>query len=260
MKFTPIAAAIAVALVTGSVANAAEVVSVVERQNASSQIVAFGLGDIIPSGGSDAEEVEDASPSASPSTGDRNATGTESFSGFSGGAQNYTDSFNGFKLKIPNEFQIQTKGATTNWGGPLLVGTDASGEEFTGGGLISVNTIEWSAGNPVVACNATVSQYKNDRFYPNDKISSKQVKFGNIPATVVFFEESIYQRGTRDEKNPDDHHRLHFQVCGNGRIYNGLLGYYYGFFKRNDVDVRAVFEAVRDSFELVPADNAAIGG
>ena len=248
--------AIAVAsLSTGTIANATEIVPVAKNPI---QIAGF-FDKIAPSRKSGNDGNNPASVSATPS-GDRDSTGTQSFSRFSGQYQDYSDTFNGFKLKIPTEFNLQGKGATTHWGGPLLVGTNASGEEFTGGGLISVNTVEWPAGDPGVACNATVSQYQNDRYYPNDKISSKQVKFGAIPATVVFFEESIYQRGTRDAKNPDDHHRMHFQVCGNGRIYNGILGYYYGSFQRKDIDVQAVFEAVRQSFELVPADNAPIGG
>ncbi len=219
-----------------------------------------GLFDkIVPSSSSDTNR-NNTGPISAPPSGDRNATGTQSFNGFSGQYTDFIDSFNGFKIKLPSEFSLQNKGATTIWGGPLLVGRNTNGEEFTGGGLISVNTVEWPAGNPSVACNATVTQYQSDRFYPNDKISSKQVRFGEIPATVVFFEESIYQRGTRDEKNPDDHHRMHFQVCGNGRIYNGILGYYYGFFKRTDINISTVFEAVRQSFQLVPADNAAIGG
>ena len=258
MKLRLVATAIAVASFgTSSVANSTEIVlSPVEP--ASLSVAQFGLPRRLPLPGS-SKEV-DPSSTSSPPSGDRNATGTQSFSNFSGQYTDYADAFNGFSLKIPTEFNLQGKGATTSWGGPLLVGTKANGEDFTGGGLISVNTVEWPAGNPGVACNATVTQYRNDRYYPNDKISSKQVKFGTIPATVVYFEESIYQRGTRDEKNADDHHRLHFQVCGNGRIYNGILSYYYGFFQRPDLDLQSLFETVRQSFELVPADNAPLGG
>jgi|GEM_PF-1174173 len=257
MKFKILAAATLLATFSAASIVRAEPAA----SNAEMPFSVAGLFDnVIPSSGSGSDADADSGSSSAPPSGDRDATGTQAFRNFSGQTQAHQDSFNGFSINVPVEFQLNGKGATTNWTGPLLVGKDSSGDEFTGSGLISVNTVEWAAGDPTVACNATVSQYTNDRFYPNDKLSKKQVKFGTIPATVVRFEESIYQRGTRDEKNADDHHRMHFQVCGNGRIYNGTLGYYYGFFKRNDVDVRAVFEAAIQSFKLIPADNSPIGG
>src|SRR5207247_1800423 len=52
---------------------------------------------------------------------------------FSGTFNGYVDTYNGFKFNLPAEFEIENRGATTTWHGPML---------DDGATTISVNVVE----------------------------------------------------------------------------------------------------------------------
>lgn len=177
-------------------------------------------------GGDDAEEPTDAAPA-------------DDFDGFSGQAEEYLDDYNGFKVDIPVEFELQTDGQTTDWTGPILDGGAVS---------IYVN----AAPLPGVASGTLQQtyrqQYEEDRFYTDVQLTTVPYGDGSVPAMTV--REVDNRRGTRDQKAPDDIHRWHLFVFGNERVYTwGFTGMFQTF---QDEEVQALYEDVIASVELVP--------
>jgi len=179
--------------------------------------------------------------SPAPSQPDQPAQTTQEFKGFSGSANLYTDSFNGYKLKIPTEFKLGEKGATTFWTGPLVEGGAAS---------IYINAAPLKGVASKTVYDLNLKSKREDRNYT--EIVPVKVKFAGKTAYAFRCKESTRQPGTNSEKQPGDIHRWHLFVFGNETVYTlGFTGTYAAF-KANKL--QSTYETVISSVELVPAN------
>lgn len=159
--------------------------------------------------------------------------------GFSGKSATYLDDYNGFRIDVPTEFSLGEKGQTTNWTGPIM-------DEGAVG--IYVNAAPLPGVSPAMLQDTYKQQYEADRFYTD--VVATQVKYGNKMVPALRVKEVNNQRGTRDMKQPGDHHRWHLFVFGNERVYTfGFTGMFQTF---EDNEVQGVYEKAIASVELVP--------
>ncbi len=187
-------------------------------------------------------DSEDSDRSESTSESSRESSSTQTAAnaeGFSGKSATYLDDYNGFRIDVPTEFSLGEKGQTTNWLGPIL-------DEGAVG--IYVNAAPLPGVSPTMLQSSYKQQYEADRSYTD--VVATQVKYGNKMVPALRVKEANNQQGTRDMKNPDDHHRWHLFVFGNERVYTfGFTGMFQTF---QDNEVQGVYEKAIASVELVP--------
>lgn len=162
-----------------------------------------------------------------------------SFQGFSGQYSDYADTYNGFKIKIPAEFNLTDKGMTTNWNGPLMDG---------GSALIYVNAAPLKGVPSKTAYEINLKSKKDDRNYV--EVVPVTVKMGNQTAYAFRCKEAPNKPGTPDTKAPTDHHRWHLMVFGNETVYT--LGFTGPFASFQSNKLQSVYETVIKSVELIP--------
>lgn len=159
---------------------------------------------------------------------------------FSGEGTDYEDRYNGFKIRIPQEFELQEKGATTNWIGPII-------EDGAAG--IYINTVEMAGVPSEILYNSNLQAYQNNRNYTD--VVPVTVKFGDETVFAFRCKEAKNKPGTADSKSADDIHRWHLFVFGNNRFYTlGFTGMFSAFESNT---LPPVFEKVIESVELIPA-------
>jgi hypothetical protein len=162
----------------------------------------------------------------------------QEFKGFSGNYTDYSDTYNGYKLKVPTEFKLNDKGATTNWTGPLMDGGSAS---------IYINAAPLKGVASKVVYDANFKSKKEDRNYT--EVVPVKVNFGGKTAYAFRCKEANHKPGSPEEKGAGDIHRWHLFVFGNEMVYTmGFTGPYASF-KGNKL--QATYEAVIKSVELV---------
>ncbi len=155
------------------------------------------------------------------------------------GATEYLDDFNGFKLKVPPGFKLDSKGLTTTW--IRMPG------EGGGAATIYVNAAELKGVSSQVLYNAHLQQYKNNRSYT--EVVPMKVKFGKKAALALRVKEVNTMPGTRDPKGAEEIHRWHLFVFGNQRTYTwGFTGPFSEF---QNGSLPKVYEDVIKSVELV---------
>lgn len=170
---------------------------------------------------------------------DKDATGEQQFGGFSGKYEEYVDTYNGFKIKAPMEFQLKNKGATTDWLGPILDG-------MAGG--IYVNAVEMKGVPSKVLYDTNFKSKKEDRNYT--EVVPVKIKFGKQTVYAFRVREADHKVGSPEKKSMDEHHRWHLYVFGNNRMYTcGFTGSFASFEAKK---LQTVFDNVIKSFELVP--------
>ena len=165
------------------------------------------------------------------------------FSGFSGKYAEYTDTLNGFKLKVPVEFIREDRGQTTTWMGPTI------NDSAT---IIAVNSIPLSGVSGQDLQQAYQMQYEKDAFYTN--VTPLEIKFGDEVVPALRMSEINKQKGTRREKNPEDLHRWHLYVFGNDQVYNIIMSASFETFQDNKV--QGVYEDTISSVELVAIEES----
>ncbi len=158
---------------------------------------------------------------------------------FSGAVTEFKDTYNGYKLKVPVEFKQTSKGATNGWVGPLLNGTAVS---------FSVNCVEMPNVSSQVMYDINFKQKKRDRFYVD--VKPVIIKFGDKTVKGFVCKEASHIRGGRARKQPEDLHRWHLFVYGNGRAYT--CGFSANFKSFQQGLVQDVFRKIIKSFELIP--------
>ncbi len=194
----------------------------------SSDLIAQFGGIRLPGSGSDDEIEEEAESPVS----------SESFDGFSGNYAEYLDDYNGFRVNIPEEFALHNQGQTTDWIGPIL-------DEGAVG--IYVNAAPLPGVDPGTLQQTYRQQYEDDRFYTD--VQTLSVPYGDRMVPALRAREVDNQRGSRNQKAPDDIHRWHLFVFGNERVYTwGFTGMFQTF---QDDEVQALYEEVISSVELV---------
>ncbi len=161
-----------------------------------------------------------------------------SFKGFSGQTTVYSDNYNGFKLKIPVEFTLHDKGATTDWIGPQVDG---------GVAMIYINAAPLKGVPSQVVYNANFKSKQEDRNYT--EVVPVKVKFGNKTVPAFRCKEANHKPGSPDSKAPDDIHRWHLFVFGNEMVYT--LGFTGPFSAFQANKLQSAFEPVIQSVELI---------
>lgn len=164
---------------------------------------------------------------------------SQSFKGFSGQYAEYADTYNGFKIKIPTEFNLTDKGMTTNWNGPLMDG---------GSALIYINAAPLKGVPSKTAYEINLKSKKEDRNYV--EVVPVTVKMGNKTAFAFRCKEAPNKPGTPDTKSPTDHHRWHLMVFGNETVYT--LGFTGPFAAFQSNKLQVTYEDVIKSVELLP--------
>lgn len=177
----------------------------------------------------------------SPGSSDKPATNDtpQSFKGFSGQYSDYIDTYNGFKIKIPAEFNLTDKGLTTTWNGPLL---------DDGSALIYINAAPLKGVPSKTAYDINLKSKKEDRNYT--EVVPITVKIGNKTAYAFRFKEASNKPGTPDAKSPTDIHRWHLMVFGNETVYT--LGFTGPFASFQTNKLQTTYNDVIKSVELVP--------
>ncbi|MDX2244518.1 MAG: hypothetical protein NW224_27910 [Leptolyngbyaceae cyanobacterium bins.302] len=171
---------------------------------------------------------------------DNNSTSTpQSFKGFSGQSTEYADTYNGFKIKIPTEFNLTDKGMTTTWNGPLMDG---------GSALIYINAAPMKGVASKTVYEINLKSKKDDRNYT--EVVPVTVKMGNKTAYAFRCKEAPNKPGTPDAKAPTDIHRWHLMVFGNETVYT--LGFTGPFASFQSNKLQATYDNVIKSVELVP--------
>lgn len=159
---------------------------------------------------------------------------------FSGKLAPYEDTHNGFKLSLPTEFQVGTKGPTTDFNGPQVDGFAT---------LVYINTVQMPGVPAKVLYDTNLQSKKKDPNYTD--VKPVKVKSG-VKGDVYAFtcSEADHAAGSPDEKKPDDHHRWHLFVFGNGRFYTcGFTGSYAAFKAKQ---LQPTYTKIIQSFELIP--------
>lgn len=160
--------------------------------------------------------------------------------GFSGKYTVYTDTYNGYKLKIPEEFKISDTGATTYWTSPLV-------DEMAG--TIAVNVVELKDSSPQVNYDANYSSMKKNRDFTD--VVPVKVKFQGKTIPGFRCSEASHRPGSPQKKAPDDIHRWHLYAFGNGRQYQlSCAGAFSAFTAKK---FQATYNEVMKSFEAIPA-------
>lgn len=159
-------------------------------------------------------------------------------SGFSGNGTYYVDAYNGYKVLVPAEFKLHSKGASTNWSGLRY--------KEMGMGMM-VNFTPMRDVNPQAMYDINFKSYKKDRNF-TDVVPIK-VKFGNKVVPGFRVKEVNHMAGNPDMKEPLDHHRWHLFAYANGGAYQlSLSGPFIGF---KDNIFQKKFDEVMKSFEII---------
>lgn len=160
---------------------------------------------------------------------------------FSGQTSEYRDDHNGYKFRLPVEFKLNEKGATTDWVGPLIDGMAAS---------VSVNVTEMPDVPESVMYDVNLKSKKKDSRYTN--VVPLKVKIGSKTALGFRCIEANNVYGTSDLKAPSDIHRWHLYVFANRREY--LMGMSTAFSVYQAKKIQPVYEEIIKSFEIIPID------
>jgi hypothetical protein len=164
---------------------------------------------------------------------------TQGFKGFSGQMSDYADTYNGFKIKIPAEFKLHEKGATTDWTGPLM---------DEGSATIYINSAPLKGVPSKTAYDINFKSKKEDRNYTD--VTPVKVKIGSKTTWAFRCKEATNKPGTPDAKAPSDIHRWHLFVFGNETVYTlGFTGPYASFQSNK---LQPTYEQVIKSVELIP--------
>ncbi|MHC9542655.1 MAG: hypothetical protein AB9903_24360 [Vulcanimicrobiota bacterium] len=160
--------------------------------------------------------------------------------GFSKKYNVYLDDWNGYKMKIPVEFKINAKGASTNWSGPISDEACIS---------MSVNVTTMADVSQQTLFDINLQSKKKDRAFVD--VVPLKVKLGKTTVPAFSCKEAPRKPGSSAEKAGDEHHRWFLFVFGNKREYQVTLCAVWSVYKANRV--QDVFGEMLKSFELVPA-------
>ena len=160
---------------------------------------------------------------------------------FSGKWDVYSDSVNGFKLKIPVEFQNTNKGANTTWNGPQV-------DRFAT--TIFVNSTPMPGVHPQALYDGIIRAKKADRSVTAVTPVKMEGKLKGKPIYAFSCKEVDVKPGTKDKKDATDHHRWFLYIWGNDTAYELCVA---GSFQNmGGKDLPPVFTEVIKSFSLIP--------
>lgn len=159
---------------------------------------------------------------------------------FSGKYEVYDDTVQGFRLKVPVEFKLQNKGATTDWLGPQVDGFATT---------IFVNVVPMPGIHPQALYDGVIRAKKADKTVTEVVPVKMPGKFKGKPAFAFRCKEIVFKPGTKDVKDATDFHRWFLYVWGNDSAYElALCGSYQNLHQGKELP--KVYEEVLKSFSL----------
>lgn len=159
--------------------------------------------------------------------------------GFSGKGAFYTDTYNGYKVFIPEEFTLSSKGATTSW----------MGARYKGNGLgMSVNFTPMTDVSSQAMYDINFKSYKKNRDFTD--VVPVKVKYGTKTVPGFRVKEVNHNSGNPDLKEPSDIHRWHLFAYANGGAYQvSVSGPFQGF---QENAFQKQYDVVMKTFEIIP--------
>lgn len=165
----------------------------------------------------------------------------DEFKGFSGKSSTYKNVDGKYQINIPEEFKLNAEGYTTDWVGPVIDSMDCA---------ISVNWVDMPGVSSDTLYSINLKSYKEKKGEYTD-IQPIKVKWGKKTAPAFRVKEVTHKPGlSSKEKDPNDHHRWHLFIFGNGKSYTLGFTANHAAFKGNKV--QKMFEEVIKSVELLP--------
>ena len=157
---------------------------------------------------------------------------------FAGELQTYEDSLNGYRLQMPVEFTLKTKGYSTDWQGPALEGGITS---------LYVNVTPMPGVHPMALYEGVIRSKKADRALTDIKPVKFPMKLKGKPVYGFTCREADIDPGTGQPKADGDYYRYHLFVWGNERAFQLTLGTNVGAHKKG-TDVTPLWAQVWKSF------------
>lgn len=158
---------------------------------------------------------------------------------FSGKTSVVTDTFNGYKIAIPEEFKAGTKGATSDWEAAPIDG---------GAPTISINVVEMKGVPSKILYDTNFKRYKEDRNY-TEVVPVTTVKLNGKSVLAFRCKEADHKAGSNDPKADDEIHRWHLFVFGNDRDFTcGFTGMVASFKAKK---LQGIFEKSIASMQLI---------
>lgn len=161
---------------------------------------------------------------------------------FSGNTTVYEDTYNGYKLSIPVEFENKGKGANTSWEGPKV-------DDFVTS--IFVNCTPMPGVHPQALYDGIIRAKKQDRTVTEVVPVKMPGKLKGKPIYAFRCKEVNTQPGSPTPKKSDDFHRWFLFVWGNDSAYELAVCCSYQALGQGK-ELPPVFDAVIKSFQLVP--------
>jgi len=164
----------------------------------------------------------------------------DEFKGFSGKYTVYKNVDGKYQINVPEEFKLKNEGYTTDWDGPLIDSMACS---------MSVNWVDMAGVSSDTLYSINLKSYKEKKGEYTD-VQPVKVKWGKKTALAFRVKEVTHKPGQMSkEKDPNDHHRWHLFIFGNGKSYTLGFAANYAAFKGNKV--QKMFEEVIKSVELL---------
>lgn len=161
---------------------------------------------------------------------------------FSGQVSSYQDTYNGYQLSLPVEFQSTGKGATSTWEGPRV-------DDFAT--TIFVNCTPMPGVHPQALYDGILRAKKTDRGVTEVTPVKMSGKLKNKPIFAFRCKEVATQSGSATPKEPGDFHRWYLYVWGNDCAYElAVCGSYKALGQGQELP--PVYERVIQSFRLIP--------
>lgn len=161
---------------------------------------------------------------------------------FSGNTTVYEDTYNGYKLSIPVEFENKQKGANTSWEGPKV-------DDFATS--IFVNCTPMPGVHPQALYDAIIRAKKQDRTVTAVVPIKMTGKLKGKPIYAFRCKEVNTQPGSATPKQPGDFHRWFLFVWGNDSAYELAVCCSYQALGQGK-ELPPVFDKVINSFQLIP--------
>ncbi|MFH1454088.1 MAG: hypothetical protein ABIH00_08960 [Armatimonadota bacterium] len=176
-------------------------------------------------------------PAAEEKTDDGPQAVEEEFEGFSGELEEYESEDGQYIIAVPVEFELTEEGYTTHWTGPKINDMATS---------MSVNFVDMPDVNSDVLYQTNLDSYKKKKDYTD--VQPVKIKGKGLAFRV---KEANHKPGkSSQEKDPNDIHRWHMFVFGNGKFYT--MGFCANYQTFKDNKVQDIYEEVIKSVELAP--------
>lgn len=145
---------------------------------------------------------------------------SQEFNGFSSNYTDYSDTYNGFKIKVPAEFKLNNRGATIDWSTTTAIDGGVA--------TIYINSAPLKRVASKVVYETNLKSKKEDRNYT--EVVPVKVRYGHKTAYAFHCKEASHKPGSPEEKEANDIHCWHLFVFDQSDgLHNGFYRNLCGF-------------------------------